>query len=175
MGFDPVSIGLAAVGTGISAFGKYEEGQSKAANASYQSAVAANNAKIAAADATLDIQAGEVAAVNKGLQTRARVGQQKAAQGAAGIDVNSGSAVDVRAGTEEIGLLDALTVRSDASKRAYAKEVEATSDTAQSQLLTAEASQDETAGDLGSLGTLLSGASTVGKSWASYQQQFKST
>lgn len=174
MGFDPASlmIGsmvLGAAGTATSAAGASSAAEARAQNAAYQSQVAANNAKIAQQDATLEIQSGEIAAVNTGLRTRARIGQQKAAQGASGIDVNSGSAVDVRAGTAELGMLDALTVRSDAAKRAYRKEVEASSDVAQSQLLQSQAEQEREAGEFNVMSTLLSGASSVGGKWAGYQ------
>lgn len=177
MGIDPISIATAAAiagaaGGGVSAFGSYESGQAKAAADSYQAQVAANNAKIAEQNSKLDIQSGETAAFNQGLKTRAIVGQQKAAQGASGIDVNTGSASDVRAATAGTGMLDALTIRSDAAKKAYADEVQATSDTAQSQLDTAAASQDVAAGDLGAAGTLLSSASTVGGNYAKFQQNF---
>lgn len=173
MGVPLAAAGIA--GGAIQAFGAVQSGYAKSAAAAYQSQVAANNAKIAQQDATLDIQAGEVAAVNRGLKTRAMVGQEKAAQGASGIDVNSGSAVDVRAGTEELGMLDALTVRSDASKKAYAKQVEAVSDTAQSQLLTAESEQDVTAGWISGAGTLLSSTSSVGGNYAKYQTLYGGT
>lgn len=174
MGFDPGSLMImsmvaGAAGTAVQAAGAEEAGQAKANMAAYQSQVAQNNAIIAARDSRLDIQAGEVAATNQGLRTRATVGQEKAAQGAAGIDVNTGSAPDVRAGTEQLGMLDALTIRSNAAKQAYAKEVEANSDTAQGQLYTAEAAQDREAGDITAMGTLLSGASSVGGQWSKYQ------
>lgn len=170
-----VPAALAAVGGGLQFGAQVAGGYAKSEAAAYQSQVAANNAKIAQQDATLDIQAGEVAAVNRGLKTRAMVGQQKAAQGASGIDVNSGSAVDVRAGTEELGMLDALTIRSDASKRAYARQVQAASDTAQSQLLQAESENDITQGWLSGAGTLLSSASSVGGNWAKYQTLYGGT
>lgn len=174
MGFDPASLAVmslvaGAAGTGVSAVGAVESGYAKSEAASYRSQVAANNAKLAQDDATREMQAGDVAAFNRGLKTRAQIGSQKAAQGASGIDVNSGSAVDVRAGTEELGMLDALTIRSDAAKRAYARQVEATSYTAQSQLEQAESEQDVTAGWMSGGGTLLSGASSVGGNWAKYQ------
>lgn len=177
MGFDPVSIAvgsavIGAVGSGVKAFGDISGAEAKSANDAYQAQVAANNAKIAATDAKLDIQAGEVAAVNVGMKTRSVVGQEKAAQGAAGIEVNNGSAADVRSGTAALGMLDALTVRSNAAKQAYAKEVEATSDTAQGQLLQTESQQDLVAGDVSAAGDLLSGASSVGKAWAGYQTKF---
>lgn len=162
------AIGL--VGAGISAYGQYEAGQAASKNAAYQAQVAANNATIAQRNARTDIQSGETAATNQGLKTRAAVGTEKADQGASGIDVNSGSAADVQAGTKEIGYLDALTIRSDAAKRAYGQQVTATSETAQSGLETAEAGQASTAGDIGAAGTLLSGVSTVGANYVKAQQ-----
>ncbi len=167
-----VSTIAGAAGAGVSAFGKYEEGQATKEAMAYRATVAANNAAIASRDARLDIQAGEVAATNKGLQTRAKVGSQLATQGASGVDVNSGSAPTVRAATAEYGMLDALTIRSNSEKQAYAKEVEATSDTAQSQLDTMAGEEAGKAGALGAAGTLLSGASTVGLNFARWQKEF---
>lgn len=164
-----VSAVAGLAGAGLSAASAYSSSEAQSAQAAYQAQVAKNNATIASQDAKLDIQAGETAAVNKGLQTRAQVGQEKAAQGASGIDVNSGSAVDVRAGQASMGMLDALTIRSNASKAAYAKEVEANSNTAQGKLMQAESTQEAEAAPIGALGSLLSGASSVGGNWAKYQ------
>jgi hypothetical protein len=76
MGVDPISMGLAAAGAGISAYGKYEAGQSTQAAMAYQAQVAQNNAAIAKQNATWDMQAGEAAANAQGLKTRAKSGQR---------------------------------------------------------------------------------------------------
>ena len=156
-------IGLVAgvAGAGISAIGTYNSLQSQSANAAYQAQVAANNAKIAQQNQGMDIASGEVAAGNYGLKTRAAVGTTKAQQGASGVDVNSGSSVNVRSGESELGMLDALTIRSNASKKGYADLVQANSDTAQSQLDTQESQQASAAAPLAAAGSLLSGASSV--------------
>lgn len=173
MGIDPVSMAvIGAAGTAVSAYGSYESGVAKSEAASYQATVAANNAAIAKQNAVMDIQAGETAAVNEGLKTRAKVGEEKAQQGAAGVDVNTGSAADVRAGTAQMGMLDALTIRSNSAKKAYADQVQATSDTAQSRLDTMESQQAMESGEIGAGGSLLSGASTVGFNYGRYQKQF---
>lgn len=169
-----MSIGLAGLGLGligsiISAGGAMEQAQAQSEAAAYQSQVAANNAKIARENASLDIQAGEAAATNEGLKTRGLVGTEKAAQGASGIDVNTGSAANVRAGTEQIGLLDALTIRSNAAKAAYGQQVAATSQTAQSQLYGFESAQAKEAGPISAAGSLLSGVGTVGLNFAKLQ------
>lgn len=172
MGVPLLIAGIA--GAAISAAGQAEAGEAKSNAAAYQSQVAANNAQIATLNSKLDIQAGEVAATNQGLKTRAQVRSEKATQGAAGIDVNTGSAPQVRAGTEQMGMLDALTIRSNASKKAYSDIVEATSDTAQSKLDTMESDQAGMAGEIGAAGTLLSGVSTVGGNYSRWQSQFGS-
>lgn len=161
-----------AAGTAVSAYGKYEEGQATSEADSYKAAVANNNAAIATRDSKLTIQAGETAAVNKGLQTRAAVGAEKANQGASGVDVNTGSAVATRAGTAEIGMLDALTTRSNAAKDAYSQEVQAENYTTQGVLDKFAGEQAETAGAIGAAGTLLSGASTVGSNYAQFQSKY---
>lgn len=159
-------------GAGVSAYGQVKQGEAIASSEAYKAQVAENNAAIGRQNAVLDIQAGEISAVNKGLVTRAKVGSEKAQQGAAGVDVNTGSAADVRTGTAELGMLDSLTIRSGAAKKAWSDEVAATSDTAQAQLDRAAGSQAEEAGAIGATGSLLSGAATVGKNYASWQTQY---
>jgi hypothetical protein len=170
MGIDPISLAvIGAVGAATTAAGTLESGSATAASDAYQAQVAANNAKLATQQSKLDIQSGEIAAVNQGLKTKAAVGQEKAAQGASGIDPNTGSAVDVRAGTEEMGLTDSLTIRSNAAKKSYEDEVTAASDTAQGQLDTFAGAQATEGADIGAAGTLLSGASTVGANYLKLQ------
>lgn len=168
-----VPLAIAGIaGTAISAAGQLSSGMAAGEAAGYKAQVAANNAETLKKNARMDMQAGEVAAVNRGLKTRAALGNAKATQGASGIDVNSGSAADVRAGAEEIGMLDALTVRSDAAKRAYGDLVGAQSQEEQGNLYTMEGEQAEKAGIIGAAGTLLSGASTVGGNFAKWQGKF---
>lgn len=176
MGFDPVSMAvIGGIGAAVSGAGALQSGAASSAAYGYKAQVAENNAAIAKQKAVLDIQSGEIAAVNKGLQTRALVGKEKATQAAAGIDVNTGSAADVRAGSAELGMLDALTIRSNAAKQAWADEVQATSDTAQARLDRMAGDQAETAGMIGAAGSLLNGVSTVGGNYAKWQTGFGST
>ena len=170
-----VSGGLAVIsaitgvaGAGVSAVGTANSLNAQSANASYQAQVAANNAKIALENEGMDVASGEVAAGNQGLKTRAMVGTTKAQQGASGVDVNSGSSVEVRQGESEIGMLDALTIRSNASKKAYADQVAATGNTAEAGLLTSESTQAANAAPVAATGSLLSGASSVAGNYGNY-------
>jgi hypothetical protein len=171
--------GLAAAGglagAGVSAYGAYNTMEANSANAAYQAQVAANNAKIAQQNAGMDIQSGEIQAANQGLKTRAAVGTIKAQEAAQGVDVNTGSFPQVRAAASELGMLDALTLRSDAAKAAYGQEVAATSATAESGLLGAESTQAANAAPGGALGSFLSSASSVGGNYAKYQNSANPT
>ncbi len=163
-------IGLVAgvAGAGVQAYGQYQGMEAQSANAAYQAQVAANNAKIALQNQGMDIASGEVTAGNQGLKTRAMLGTQKAQQSASGVDVNSGSSVAVRQGSAELGMLDALTIRSNAAKKGYADLVQATGFQAESQLQTQESQQAADAAPIAATGSLLSGLSGVGGNYGKY-------
>lgn len=170
MGFAIPALMIAGVaGAGISAYGQIAGGQAAAANANYQAQVANNNAVIARQNAQWETQAGDVRATNQGLKTRAQVGAIKVAQAASGVDVNTGSAAQVSNAADELGMLDALTIRSDTARKAYGYEVAATGEDAKANLLRTQADQAQTAGIIGGIGSLLSGASTVGSQWSKWQ------
>lgn len=170
-----VPLMVAGVAGGLlQAAGTLSSGLAASESYAYKAQVAANNAAIEKQKAVMDMQAGEVAATNQGLKTRAKVAAEKTMQGAAGIDVNSGSAVDVRAGSAELGMLDALTVRSNAAKKAWSDEVNAQNMEAQSTLDKAASDSAETGAYLGAAGSLLSSASTVGGNYAKWQNSFGS-
>lgn len=170
MGFAaPVMLAMGVAGAGISAAGAIEQGRAAQANALYQAQVARNNAIIAGQNESWTQASGAAQEAAQGMKTRALVGRTKAAFGANNIDVNSGSANKTVAATEEMGDLDAMTIRSNTARAAYGYAVQGESDTAQSKLLTTEAPQLAEAGDISGLGTFLSGASSVGARWAGYQ------
>jgi hypothetical protein len=157
------------VGAGISAIGTMEAAQAQSANASYQAQVARNNAQIAQENSTMAIQSGEAQAAAQGQKARAQVGGIVAAQGANNVDVNTGSAANVRTSSQELANVDTRTIMSNAAKQSFGYQVAASSDTAQAGLDTQEASQAQTAGGIGSLGSFLSGISSVGPNWVKYQ------
>jgi hypothetical protein len=161
-------LGVAIAGAAVSAAGQYSSMEAQSANAAYQAQVAANNSKQAMMNAGMETQSGEIEAANQGLKTRAAVGMTLAKQGASGVDVNTGSAPKVRAAESELGMLDAMTIRSNAAKKAYGYEVAATSDTAESTLLAQESSQADKAAPIAALGTFLQGASSAGGTYGKY-------
>lgn len=157
----PMMIATTLAAGAVSAAGAVKSGEANAANLNYQAQVAANNSLIAKQNMDWETQSGEIAATNQEMKTRATVGQTKADQGASGVDVNTGSFVAARAGEAEVGSLDALTIRTDAARKAYGYAVAATSDTAQSQLDKVGADNAATAGDISAGASLLGSASSA--------------
>lgn len=164
-----VSAVAGVVGTGISAIGAYNAAQSQAAAARYQAEVARNNATIAAQNATHATEAGATAATDAGLRGRAAVGAVIAQAAGSGIDVNSGSAADAAVGQREISHLNTERVLDNAALQAYGYRTQQTSFQAQAGLLDAQASQASASALPNALGTLLSGASSVGNNWQKLQ------
>jgi hypothetical protein len=146
------SLILGIAGAGASAFGSYETG-------AFQGQVARNNAIIAQQNADYARQAGSEQASIASRKGAAEGGKIKAAQAANGLDVNSGSALDVQAGERETNRLDAETVLNNAELTAYGY-------TTQSNNFKAQAQQDETAGDIGAVSSLLDKASSLGPKWS---------
>lgn len=166
----PVIAAVAGIaGTGISAAGALGAGEAQAANASYQAAVARNNAAVAQQNAAWTIQSGETNAATEGQKARAQIGSVKAAQGANNVDVNTGSAADVRTGAQELAGVDTRTIMSNSAKQAYGYETAAASNTAEAGLLSQESAQAQEAAPVSSLGSFLSGISSVGDNWLKYQ------
>jgi hypothetical protein len=164
----PIGAVLGAVGGAIGAFGSYEGMEAQSRNAAFQAQVAANNAAIARQNFNLQIESGEGQVANKEMELRSQLGAQKAGQAASGVDVNSGSSVAARAGTAEFGTLDALTLRSNNARQAYGYAVAATSDTAESELLTQESQQASTLAPIAGVGSLLSSFSTTAGKFGQY-------
>lgn len=167
----PLALVAGIAGAGISAAGAYGSAQAQSADAAYQAQVAANNAAIAKQNAAMDIESGEVQTANSQMKTRAAVGKTLAGEAASGVSVNSGSFPKVRGAESELGMLDALTIRSNAAKQAYSQTVAATGDTAESGLLATESEQASAAAPISALGSFLGQASSVGGSYAKYSQR----
>lgn len=169
---DPISwaaLALAAAGTATSVVGQVEAGNAQASAARYQAQVARNNAVVADQSATYAVQAGEAQAQQQSQKGAAQIARIKTAQAASGLDVNKGSAVDVRAGQAETNKLDTLNVMNNALLRAYGYKTQQSNETAQAGLDEFSARQAKTGATIGALGSLLSGASSVGSKWDSFK------
>lgn len=69
----------------------------------------------------------ELAAISRGKTKKLR-GSQRAALAASGVDVGTGSAADIQAETEDIGELEAITIKNNAMREAFGFETRATTE-----------------------------------------------
>ncbi len=161
---------LMILSSGMQALGGYQANQAQAEQYTMQSNIARINAGIATQNAAYASQAGNAEAEQAGLKTKFNVADIKAIQGASGLDVNTGSAVDVRESASKAGMLDALTIRSNAARAAYGYENQAFSDTLNSNISKAAATNSKTASYTKALGSLIGGASSVSNAAKQWQQ-----
>lgn len=155
------------MGAVISGFGAWEQGQAQAASAKYNAKIADRNAVQAHMNATMASQAGSADVAIQGEKNKAELGQITANQGASNVDVHSGSAADTQESAHEIGMTDALNVRTRATKEAYGYQVQEQDFHAKAEGERAEASNDLTGSYVNAASTFLnqteSSASAFGK------------
>lgn len=162
------STAFTVLGAVKGAQGAKAEGKAAQQAAEYNAKVSTNNAIIARRNAELSGQEGEAATGRQQAETRARVGAIKAQQAASGVDVNTGSAVDVRSSAAETGQLSAISLRSQAARKAYGYNQQATDYESQAILQRAEGQNARTAGNMNAQTTLLGGLADAGSGFASY-------
>lgn len=160
-----VALGATALGGLVSAGGSLMQGAAQKKMYDYQAGVAQINKKIALQNSDYAKQVGEVQAQQSGMKSRFQAGQIKTAQAASNLDVNSGSAKDVQESQAELGQHDQAIIRSDAAKKAYGYQVEATQQTAQSQIDTFAGKNSQTAGEIGAVSSILGASSSVSSKW----------
>ncbi len=139
-----------------SAYGQIAQSKAAASAAKFNATVSEENAQIATQKAAWAGEEGDQAASKSEMGTAAAAGHIKASQGASGVEVGTGSFADVDKSVKEIGMLDALTIRSNAARQAYGYQTEAYSDKAQTELDQFSAKNDAIAGKIGAASTLLS-------------------
>ncbi len=171
-----ISLGMGAVGTGLSFMGQMgqQQAQQQAASAGqaqaiYQAQVARQNQELANRQAADALQRGQVAEQSRRYQTRQQIGQQTAAFAAQGTDLE-GSPLDILGDTAAAGELDAITIRSNAAREAYGYQVQGLGYGNQSILESTRAANSVyTPNYLGAGASLLGGVSTLGEKWSRFQ------
>jgi len=162
------SMAASAAGSIMGGMGQQQQYEAQAASKQYQAQVARYNAEIAEQSAKWAEDRGEVLKTTQGLKTRATVGAQVASQAASGIDVGGETAGKVRSATTTLGMLDELTIGSNAAREAYGLRTTEWSEEQKAKLLDAEAASAKKAGETALETSLLSGASSIlarGATW----------
>jgi hypothetical protein len=168
-GIAAVGLGTSLIGAGVSAVGALSSSSAQSKASNYQAQVAKNNAQVASQNAETATQAGQAEATTQSLKNRAALGAATSGIAANGVDVTTGSAAQSRESQREEGQLDTMTTVNNSALQAYGYRTQSVSDLGQASLDTATGANAAAAGGTQAAGDLLSGASSVGLSWAKLQ------
>lgn len=155
-----VVMGVAA---GMSAYGSYQSSKANKAATAYQAGVSANNAQIAQWQAQDALQRGATAEQQQRLRTAQLKGSQRARLAASGVALDYGSALNILEDTDYMGEQDALTVRNNAAKEAWAYRNQAAGALSDSSMLQSRANAESPG--LAGFSSLLTGAGLVASRW----------
>lgn len=148
---------FAAAGNAASAYGQIQAGRAAANADIFNANVAAQNAAIATQKQNWAGELGDQNASISQMKTAAKVGSIKANQGASGVTIGEGSNADVVDSAREVGMLDAMTIRSNAAREAYGYSTQAYSDKAQEALDRYAAKNAVESSKIGAATTILGG------------------
>jgi hypothetical protein len=157
---------IGIIGGVVSAMGAIQQGKAQADAANYQAQVARNNEIIALQQAAYTRQEGAAKAQQQDLQSAQLIGKQKATLGASGVDIESGSPLEIQASQASLARLDALTVQSNAERKAWGFDVEATNQKAQAGLYHMQAANAKKAATLAAFSSLLGGFGKFAGKWS---------
>lgn len=154
---------MSAVGTGLSAYGMYQQGQSAKAQANYNAQVADNNAKVAEY-AALDAQMrGDQEAMKARREGDQLKGAQRATMAARGLDLGQGTPLSLLDETDLFSQADQETIRNNAKREAWSIRNQKANYQSEATLqrMTARSINP----GLNATTSLLSGAGSVGAQW----------
>lgn len=161
------------VGAGMSAGGAGNKASAQKATLGYEASIARNNQKIANYQADLALENGAVAEQTQQLKTAALKGDQRAAMAANGVDLGEGSATETLATTEFMGKRDALTIRDNAARQAWAYKNQALG--YGSEAAADDSAKDAINPDMAAFTSLLGSGAQVAGSWYSYNKSTQGT
>lgn len=180
---DPISLGLSAatlasvstgasIAGGVASAGGAIAGGVGSYNAySYKAAVAKQNATIAKNNAAYAAWEGGKAAEKQGIADQFKLGQIVTGQAAGNVDIHSGSAAQVQASQAGIASENQMMIRSNASRKAYGYEVEATNMLNEAKMDKAAGSNALVSGALNAGGSLIGSASSVSDKWLKFGKE----
>lgn len=164
---------MQAAGAVGSTYASYRGSQLAKQGYEYQSAVARNNAQLAEWQAQDAITRGQSKEGDVRLRTAQLAGTQRAIFGARNIAMNEGSALNILADTAFMGERDALTVRNNAQREAWAARNQARGYDSNAAFLSQRASAESPF--LSAAGTLLTTGGKVASGWYSMRERSQNT
>jgi hypothetical protein len=149
--FSTIALVALAVGTAVTAYGQYQQGQAQERAANYNAAVQERNAQIAKQNAEYDAE-------RQSSKLRRAIGSQRAAVMASGIQME-GTALDLQADTVQQGEMDRLAIL-------YGGEISSQNSKSEAELSRMQGKAAAQAGTTAAFGTVLGGFGNVGVSGA---------
>lgn len=165
------SIAATVLSTGMSVYGQMQAGKAAQGQANYQAAVANNNKIIADRQAADSIARGKTAEKQHRQQVAQLIGRQRTVMAGNGVELDSGTALDLTSDTAGIGEMDALTIRSNAEREAYAHKVQGMGFEADAGLYSMRGDAARSAGTTGAFSSLLGGAGSVASKWYGFRKE----
>jgi len=159
--------GVAAAGLGMQIVGSFQQSKATKAATAYQAGVSANNAQLAEWQAQDALQRGQTAEQQSRMRTAQLKGSQRARLAASGVALTEGSALNILDDTDYMGEQDALTVRNNAAKEAWAYRNQAAGLSTDALMLQSRA--DAESPGASAFGSFLTGAGQVASSWYQYK------
>lgn len=149
-----VGIGLSVLGMAGNMIGNYYQGRVGHKMAKYQEEMARTSARQTR-------ETGRSATRQQRIATEKAVGAQRAALGGSGVDVNMGSALDTQVETVQMGEMDALMIRQNYERQAWAR-------LADSKMYAAAARASKETAGWGIASSFLTGSSSVADKYYRY-------
>lgn len=161
-----VGMGAGAAGAVLSILGAYKKSKGDKEAYNYQAQVDRENAKVAEWEAQDAIMQGQKAEVKRDLKTGNLIGQQEAAFAARGVALNEGTPLRVLNDTAFMGQQDALTIRNNTAREAWALRNQSTFNMAEAGLTQRRADNENPF--MNAAGTALTSGGTVATKWYDY-------
>jgi len=154
---------LTVASTVITAGAQIYAGQAAYNQGKYESQIAERNAKLEEASREDAFNRRNIEQMRLWRQVSQRLGEQRATAAGQGLDVNFGSAADMQADTMQIGMEDSSTLNDNYNKEIKGYDINAANYRAQGAAAMMRGKAARTGSYLSAAGTLLAGASQVGK------------
>lgn len=152
---------ITAVSAIFQAYSSIAQGNAQAAAAKYNAEMQAQNARIAEEQAQAAKTQGEAQKTAIQLKLAAMKGSARTGYAASNVALGAGSPVDYEVDLADRAAMDMDTIDYNTDLDAWKYRVQATDYRNQSTLMEAKASNAKSAGTMGAVGSLLSGASSV--------------
>jgi hypothetical protein len=158
---------LTVAATVVTAGSQIYSGMAQNSQAKYEAAVAMENRKHEEAAIQDTWQRRNIDQLRHWRRVSQQLGEARAGAAASGLDVNFGSVADTQQDISMIGMEDSSTINQNAIKEAQGYDINAANYTMQARAAKARGKAALVGSIIGATGTLLSGASQVGKGLAS--------